>query len=215
MMTTSDRRMSPESRDVVRRALRLRRAAFTVVEVTVISGLMAFLAMLLAESWRSMGRPTSNLIIWGQIFQEMDIAVASLTRDLGGSLPDVDHHFAGGKNKGRFLAWRTTDGNSLQLAFSGGTGSTGASSSGGDYDWDVSGDDVIITYSVNNHYLVRTDSSSSRTFAVASLLSGMAVTETTVGGEAAMQIVLSFSSTARADMTVNRSCTLIAKKPPT
>jgi type II secretory pathway pseudopilin PulG len=62
------------------------RRGFTLVEVTIVSGLTAFLAILLSSAWMGMSRSTVDLVGRGRLIQELDMAVASLSRDLGGSL---------------------------------------------------------------------------------------------------------------------------------
>lgn len=64
-----------------------RRLAFTVLEVMLVSGLMAFLAMLLSSAWSGIGRSAVDISARSQLLQELDLAVASLSRDLSGSLP--------------------------------------------------------------------------------------------------------------------------------
>jgi hypothetical protein len=57
---------------------------FTVIEVTVASWLMVVLAVVLSLAWVSVGRGTVDVIARAQLAQEMDFAVAALSRDLGG-----------------------------------------------------------------------------------------------------------------------------------
>jgi len=86
-----------------------RRNGFTLVEVTVASGLTVLLAVVLASTWAALNRPTSDLIAWTRLFQEMDIAVASIARDLGGSLPeyqDIASGTLGGKADGHLVKCR-------------------------------------------------------------------------------------------------------------
>jgi hypothetical protein len=105
-----------------------RRNAFTLMEVTVASALTVSLAVMLGTTWRQMSGPMLELIAWGQLFQEIDLAVAALGRDLGGSQPDYkDPDPAkpplGGKQQGRLLGARQspTESNVLQLWFDGGS----------------------------------------------------------------------------------------------
>ena len=64
-----------------------------MIEVTIVSGLMAFLALLLSNAWvGGIGKATVDLIARAQLAQEMDIATMALGRDLGG-MPD-EHEWA-------------------------------------------------------------------------------------------------------------------------
>jgi type II secretory pathway pseudopilin PulG len=60
------------------------RNAFTMIEMSVATGMMALLALLVSYSWQSLGKATVNLIARVQITQEMDFAVAAISHDLGG-----------------------------------------------------------------------------------------------------------------------------------
>ena len=77
-----------------------RRQGFTLMEVIVVSGLMAFLAMLLASASAGIGRPAADVIRRRQSLQEMNLAISSLARDLGGSLADPEGRI-GGKSLGQ------------------------------------------------------------------------------------------------------------------
>ena len=48
-----------------------------------------FLSVLLSTTWVLLNHPTADLIVWGQLFQEMDLATASIARDLGGAAARV------------------------------------------------------------------------------------------------------------------------------
>ena len=131
-----------------------RRRGFTLLEVTLVSGLTVFLAVLLSSTWVLLRRPTAELIAWGQIFQEMDLAVASLARDLGGSLSDYNYAGGqlGGKQQGCLLECRCANdsyGDHFQLCFDGGV------SPNGQADWGPP--DTVIDYYVNgdSHTLIR------------------------------------------------------------
>lgn len=67
-----------------------RRKGFTVIEMSVATGLMTLLAVILSSSWRDLGRATVDLIARVQLAQEMDYVAASLSRDLGGCMADKD-----------------------------------------------------------------------------------------------------------------------------
>ena len=55
---------------------------FTVIEVAVVGGLMAFLALLLSSAWTGIGRATVDLTARAQLAQEMDLALMALSGDL-------------------------------------------------------------------------------------------------------------------------------------
>jgi hypothetical protein len=117
-----------------------RRNGFTLLDVTTASILTAVLAVMLSSTWARFSRPTSSLVAWGQLFQEMDLAVASLARDLGGGLPDDQ---TGNKQQGLLVGCTTThdlNGDHLKLSFSA-----------------TSTDDVTIDYYVDGvqHTLMR------------------------------------------------------------
>jgi prepilin-type N-terminal cleavage/methylation domain-containing protein len=88
------------------------RRGFTLLELMLVAGLMAFLAVLLSETWAGIGKSTIDLIARSQLSQEIDVAVASLGRDLGGSLalpdsvPDSRSELLGPKAKWRLIDWR-------------------------------------------------------------------------------------------------------------
>jgi hypothetical protein len=79
------------------------RCGFTLVEVTVVSGLMVLLALLLASLWRGMGRSATDLIGRSQLVQERDLALVSFCRDLEGNIGDPDRR--GCLQKGQWIAW--------------------------------------------------------------------------------------------------------------
>ncbi len=100
------------------------RRGVSLVEVTLVSGLTVFLAVLLSSTWALLNRPTSELIAWGQIFQEMDLATASIARDVGGGLSDYCNASVplGNKQQGALVGCRRTNdlnGDHLQLCFDG------------------------------------------------------------------------------------------------
>jgi hypothetical protein len=84
------------------------RGAFTVVEVTVVSVLMALLGVLLSSAWVGVGRGAVDLIGRSRLVQERDLAITALSRDLGGSLTEADAR-TGDKIRGRWLRWECPD----------------------------------------------------------------------------------------------------------
>jgi type II secretory pathway pseudopilin PulG len=160
------------------------RRAFTLIEVTIVSGLMAFLAMLLASAWVSIGSPTANLIRSGQCMQEIDMAVSSLARDLGGSLPNN----LGGKKQAAFSGWYADpSGTRLTLSFN---------------------NVDTITYDVENGCLIR-KGADGVPFTVSANVTDFQVTDNTDF----IQIELTFTYPL-ARQTLVRKCTLRVKPPP-
>ena len=115
-----------------------RRSGFSLVEVSVACVLTAFLAVMLSTTWRLLMPSTTDLIVWGQLFQEMQIAVAAIGRDAGGALPeDCSRTIGTAKQQGLLLACQKNndgDGDHLQLCFDGvypyGVGSQGYAADG-------------------------------------------------------------------------------------
>jgi type II secretory pathway component PulJ len=188
---------------------RQRRVGFTLVEVTIACSLTVFLAIMLSTTWALLMRPTSDLIAWGQLFQEMDIAVTTLARDLGGSQLDCDETgYLGEKSQGLLLAWSapSTDSDHLLLCFDGGTPPDGVAT------WETPTDDTIIDYYVddNTHSLIRKSSKAPSTpYTVANNVKSMSVTSTTT----TLEILLTFQCKVMATGdTLERTCTLKANK---
>ncbi len=153
---------------------------FTLLEITITSGLTVFLAILLSSVWGGIEKFTADAIGRGQLVQEIDFAVASLSRDLGGGLPVLAAQtFIGGKpDHDRWIGWQHPDDSELWLCFDGGTCPDGAA------DWSGT-TDSIIRYALENDpdpnaatkVLVREDQSVSpaRKFVAARNLEDMSV----------------------------------------
>lgn len=197
-----------------------RRSGFTLIEVTLACMLTAFLAVLLSTTWTLLMRPTADLIAWGQVFQEMDIAVASLARDLGGGQLDYDDGSGslGEKRQGRLLACSGTftdaDGSHLQLCFDGGTSPNNTP------DWATP--DTVIDYYVDTttDRLIRKNQKTSTSFTVAKNVDSMTLDNTDPDN---IKVTLSFAFyfPHPADKDVDywkkhlaRTCVLIVKKNP-
>jgi hypothetical protein len=175
-----------------------RSKGFTVAEVLVVSGLMAFLAALLSSAWIGVARPTVDLIGRSQLVQEMNLAVAALSRDLGGSLGGPVAQ--GGKTLGRWVDWKQVGGTQLWLCFDGGTEPDGQP------DWGIS--DTVIIYQLDQsdpNALVRIDLKAGTTFTVARNVESMTVA---ASGTDALSIALRFTHGP-----FTRTCTLVAKAP--
>ncbi|MEN6458373.1 MAG: hypothetical protein ABFC63_05535 [Thermoguttaceae bacterium] len=195
------------------------RRGFTLIEVMLASGLTVFLAIVLSTAWVALSRPTAELIAWSQLFQEVDMAVASLARDLGGSLPD---NGLGGKTQGRLLACKrvSDSGDHLWLCYDGGTSPDGVAV------WSSPTDDTTVEYYVDP----TTDSTSNRYQRLLRVkhVGGVATTFTVARYVTSMNITESSSSTLRIELNfqfngfipkgsgtpLSRQCILIVKKTP-
>jgi type II secretory pathway component PulJ len=188
-----------------------RRSGYTLVEVTVACILTALLAILLSTTWQLLMPSTADLIAWGQLFQEMDVAVTAISRDAGGSLPDDGH--AGTKAQGLLLQCRKTfdvNGDHFQLCFDGGDPPDGNA------DWGTP-DDTVVDYYVDrdSKTLIRSNQKTGESFTVAKNVDRMDVTPI---GATHLQIELTFQyvfpGTVDTPKTLTRKCSLIAKKSP-
>jgi prepilin-type N-terminal cleavage/methylation domain-containing protein len=107
-----------------------RRGGFSLVELTVVSVLMAVFAVLLSSAWVDVGRTAAGLIGRSQLVQERDMAVAALTRDLGGGSTEPAT-LVGEKLSGRWLWWEcpnnatVASNQDLVLYYDGGTDAGG------------------------------------------------------------------------------------------
>jgi type II secretory pathway component PulJ len=173
----------------------MNRKAFTLLEVTIVSGLMALLAVVLSSAWVGLGRPVVDLIERTQLLQEMNLAVAALSRDLGGSLADPDGRL-GDKNAYRWVGWMEPKNSGLWLCFDDPEGN-------GEPDWEPP--DVVIVYQLQADALVRSNQASGESFLVAKHIERMQVLP---AGNDAIRIRLTFKY-----RTLSRQCTLVVRTP--
>ncbi|MEN6405215.1 MAG: hypothetical protein ABFC77_01965 [Thermoguttaceae bacterium] len=199
----------------------VRRSAhgFTLIEVSMACSLTVIMAVMLSTTWRLLMPATASLIARGQLFQEMDVAVASLSRDLGGSLSDYQDadHLPGQKRQGLLLAAAsTTDsaGDHLRLCYDGGDSPDGVAT------WIAPTNDVVVDYYVdaNTRTLrrLKTASSSVTSFTVAKNVDSLTVANY---DSDYLQVDLTFSCDVKAvhqlnRRTLTRQCTLLVKKTP-
>ena len=170
------------------------RRGFTIIEATIVTTFMAFLAMLIGATWAAFVRPTADIADRCRIAQEANLAVAALSQDLAGTLAD-DH--SGIKDQ-YALVGRTQPGNTqLRLCFDGGTTPDGTAS------W--SSPDYVITYYVSSNNLIRWNENASTTFVVARDVSAFQVVDL---GNKQVRITLTFTYN-----TLTRTYTLIARDP--
>ncbi|MCE5268199.1 MAG: hypothetical protein LLG00_09975 [Planctomycetaceae bacterium] len=207
------------------RARRALRQGFTLVEVMATSSLTVFLAVVLSTAWVCLSRPTNELIAWSQLFQEMDLAVASIARDVGGASPDFREGGGGlgTKMQGRLLACKATNdanGYHLWLCYDGGANPDGIAV------WDAPTDDTVIEYYIDpttdrtsSHFqrLLRVNHAGgvATTYTVARYVQGMTITDE---GSDALRIELDFQFVNYVPkgnvQPLSRQCALIVKKNP-
>jgi prepilin-type N-terminal cleavage/methylation domain-containing protein len=179
------------------------RRGFTLMEVMIVSGLMAVLAMLLSTTWIGLGRPAADLITRSQLVQERDLAIAALSRDLGGSQNTADR--SGGKQRGRWIGWQAATNaeqpqdTDLRLLYDGRTDSSVPLS----YSWSLPNTRVL--YFVASNTLIRRENDDITTdFTVARHVNGMKITAIS-GRPDAFNIVIGFQHQQRTltcDLTV-------------
>lgn len=192
-----------------------RRGGFTLMEVTVVSGLMVFLTVLLSSAWSGIGKTTVDLVARGQIAQEMDIATAFLGRDFGGSLPTPAGSLQGTRQAGKLLAWRRslTAPTVLEFCYDSGSNPNGAA------DWlNFDSSDTVIQYSwdQNTHALIRTQlrtGTTPRAFTVARNVDSL---DFTLDGDGTLHVTLTLAcyfgwDTQRTKPIAKRTCKLVAK----
>ncbi|MFI5460974.1 MAG: hypothetical protein ACHRXM_36660 [Isosphaerales bacterium] len=171
---------------------------FTVVELTIVSGLMTLLALLLAASWRGFCRPAFDAASRCRIAQEANLAAAALARDLGGSLSNPEGRL-GPKTNAVFVGRMQPSPTWLRLCFHGGS----------DVDltpkW--SAPDTLISYQAQGDALVRWDENAGTTVTVAKGLSAFSVVPLELDNGVA--ITMTFS-----DRDVSLTYAFIALDPP-
>ena len=135
-----------------------RRSGFTLVERAVVSFLFVLLAMVLAQTWAGLGRPTVDLIVRSRLAREARLAANALSRDLGGSLANPEGRL-GTQGLYRIAGRLQPDGVELWLCFDGGSAPNGAA------DW--AAPDTVIVYHVQDRQLIRWDQAAGTAFVVA------------------------------------------------
>jgi type II secretory pathway component PulJ len=198
------------------------RMGFTLVEVSVACVLTAVLAVMLSATWRLLMPSTTDLIVWGQLFQEMQIAVTTLSRDCGGALPD--NVYRGPQQQGLLLGCRKTTDGHLQLCFDGvylPAESSPSHRADGQATWNSL--DTVIEYYVasDSHTLMRLSNQSPTTpTTVAGNVESMAIDDSAAD---TVTITLTFAHhfPHPADKPpdswkppLTRSCTLVVRKTP-
>jgi prepilin-type N-terminal cleavage/methylation domain-containing protein len=119
-----------------------RRKGFTLLELTLVAALMAFMLLLVSGVWHSFSRSMRDTVALGRLSQEASLAVESLSRDLSGGLPE---QVSGGKRLGRLVDQSAAAGPELRLCYDG----------DGDSVADWASPDVVVSYAVASQQLVR------------------------------------------------------------
>jgi hypothetical protein len=167
------------------RRRRHQRRGFTTVEVSLVSGLMVLLAMILGATWSAFGRTLIDADTRCRLVLEARMAATALAHDLGGYLPAST---AGGRADGR-LVGRIANGSQLRLCFDGGPPNELPN---GLPDW--GSPDTVITYSITTDgqapELVRLDESTGAKFTVARYVKEMIISE--LGSGVQIQLTLSY-----------------------
>lgn len=171
------------------------RTGLTLVEVAIVGGLMAFLAVLLSHTWSGLGKPTAELAARSRVTQEARLAVASLGRDLGGFLPAPEGRL-GEAGLYRLVGRLQPGGTQLWLCYDGGSTPNGLP------DW--AAPDRVVVYEVQSGKLVRWDQANGTTFVVARYVEDFRLENL---GDC-VRITLSFRF-----RTVARTFTLVARAP--
>ena len=183
------------------------RTGFTLVELMVVSVLMAVLAVLLSSAWVGVGRTAAGLIGRSQLVQERDFAVVALSRDLGGCSVEPDARL-GEKINGRWLKWECPNNNlltsnqDLVLYYDGGLKPDGVTVNG----------NTVVRYAVESGGLLKRKTwlkggTTATIFTVAKNVYSMTVTPDP-NDVKAVNIVLCFKY-----RTLTLTCDLTAKQP--
>jgi hypothetical protein len=172
---------------------RRHRRAFSMVEVTISTGLVVMLSMLLSNAWIGLGRPLLQNAARCHIAQEADLALACLSLDLGGCLPEGT---AGVKLANQFVGWTYPDNAELMLCFDSATDPNSVA------DWGLP--DTVVVYAVVGNTLVRSNQATGVEYVAAQNVSGLTVEDQS--GD--LRILLSFSYRG-----ISQTYTMIAKRP--
>lgn len=147
-----------------RREVLSRRRGYTLVEMGVVSGLMAFLGLLLASVVAVFGKPSLDVLSRARVLRESRLAVASLRADLGGSLPLAQASRSGTPETGVVVdAMAAGGGQQLWLDFDGAV--DGNTAPNGQADW--GSPDTVIVYSLQGRGLVRADQTAGSSVVIA------------------------------------------------
>jgi type II secretory pathway component PulJ len=161
-----------------------RTRGFTVMEATVASSLMGFLALLIAGTWSSLGRPLKDAAALVQIQEEANRTAAFLAQDFGGQ---VDNAVVGKKKKGKKAGKMAVGQTQLRLCFDGGADPNGVA------DWGTP--DTVISYSVQSGELLRTNETTGTSATVARHVENVKVSDQ--GNSMSVEITFNYQDIRR------------------
>lgn len=176
------------------RIVQHRRRGFSLIEATIVSIFLAFLALLLSATWSAFIRPTSDIAGRGRIAQEVSLAVASLSRDLSGSHAD---NRTEGKQSCKLVGRMQPDNTQLRLCYD------SPDSPNGVADW--SSPDLIVSYYVDDQKLIRWNEDTGALYVVARDISSFAAEDQ---GDGSVKLTLNFQY-----RKLSQTYTMIARDP--
>lgn len=177
-----------------RRTIRPRRRGFSLIEATIVTIFLSFLAVILSATWAAFIRPTSDIAGRCRIAQEASLAVASLSRDLAGSHAD---NRTAGKGNYKVVGRSQPDGSQLRLCFDGGDPPNGTA------DWNAP--DLVVSYYVEDGKLIRWNEDTEATYVVARDVASFGAVDQ---GDGTVELTLTFQY-----RQVTQAYTLIARDP--
>ena len=181
--------------NVCRRA----RRGFTLTEMMVVTGLTVLLTTILSTVWASFCAPTVDVLGRCRIAQEADFALASLSRDLSGSLANPEGRL-GGTDDYKWVGRQTPESTSLRLCFH------APDSTDMTPQW--ASPDTVISYSVDSGQLFRHDETAGTSIVVAELLTNFQVVPLDSGD--GVTITMTFGSRG-----MSMTYSIVALDPPT
>lgn len=169
------------------------RRGFSLTEVFVAASLFAVLSTLLTSMYAGLGRPLLTTAHYCHLDQEANLALASMSQDLSGTLPEGA---SGDKLKYRLVGRIQPSNAELWLCFDGGTTPNKMP------DW--AAPDIVIIYRVVDNSLIRLNQSAGTEFVVAQKIDTLRLRDLGTG----VEITMTFSCHG-----VSQSYDMIAKNP--
>lgn len=169
-----------------------RSRGFTLLEVTIVAGLMSFFALLISSSWYSWGRSLADSHARCVVAQEANLAIETLHRDLGGYRLE---QLTGTKDENRIVGTLITGGSQLRLCYDG-------TPINGMANWATP--DTVCLFDVQGDQLIRTNQKTGNSFVVASHVSRIQLTDLGNG----IRIELTFVY-----RNITRTYTIITRTP--
>ncbi|MEW4568906.1 prepilin-type N-terminal cleavage/methylation domain-containing protein [Tautonia sp. JC769] len=172
---------------------RSRRPGFTLIEMAIATALTGLLGVLCLLSWKAFGVPAVDSYYRGRIAGEAIMAAASLSSDLGGSLPPFGGP-VGDRDEHRLLGWRLASGD-LELWYDGGQGVAEPDPEGNPSIFESPNHAIVYSFQnapgTTRGMLVRTDSRTGASSVVATDLASMDA-EIPLGSEERLILTLEF-----------------------